>query len=407
MDSLSRREFTAAAGAAALFTARGYSQIKGANERLRIGVIGAGGMATGHMETLVRMREKDNLEILGVCDVYQPRLDKAVQITGGKPYKDYRSLLAVKDIDYVLIATPEHWHAQMTLDAADAGKHIYCEKPMTHTVEESKKVVAKIKATGVKMQVGVQGTSDDSYETAYKYFKDGTLGKVTVAEICYSRNHLKDFWDYSIDAGARPGENLDWKAWLGPAPKRAWDPNRFFRWRWFWDYSGGIATDLFVHRVTRIIKALGLEFPERGVATGGKFYFKDSKAEVPDTYNSLLDYPEGTTVILVSSMANDTPVKHVLRGNKATLEFTRTGFTITPQRLYAKEGKVIEHKKTGAENIEYHHRNLQNAIRKGEALHCDCMLGYYGVVAADIGVESFRRQKYMLWDKAKQRFVKS
>jgi len=100
-------------------------------------------------------------------------------------------------------------------------------------------------------------------------------------------------------------------------------------------------------------------------------------------------------------------VKHVLRGNKATLEFTRTGFTITPQRLYAKEGKVIEHKKTGAENIEYHHRNLQNAIRKGEALHCDCMLGYYGVVAADIGVESFRRQKYMLWDKAKQRFVKS
>ncbi len=407
MDSLSRREFAAAAGAAALFTARSYSQIKGANERLRIGVIGAGGMATGHMQTLVKMREKDNLEILGVCDVYRPRLDKAVQITGGKPYKEYRQLLEVKDIDYVLIATPEHWHAQMTLDAADAGKHIYCEKPMTHTVEESKKVVAKIKATGVKMQVGVQGTSDDSYETAYKYFKDGMLGKVTVAEICYSRNHLKDFWDYPIDADARPGEDVDWKAWLGPAPKRAWDPNRFFRWRWFWDYSGGIATDLFVHRVTRVIKALGLEFPERGVATGGKFYFKDSKAEVPDTYNSLLDYPEETTVILVSSMANDTPVKHVLRGNKATLEFTRTGFTITPQGLYAKEGKVIEHKKTGAENIEYHHRNLQNAIRKGEALHCDCMLGYYGVVAADIGVESFRRRKYMLWDKAKQRFVKS
>lgn len=407
MDSFNRREFVAAAGATALFTARSYSQIKGANERLRIGVIGAGGMATGHMHTLVRMREKDNLDILGVCDVYRKRLDKAVQITGGKPYKEYRRLLEVKDIDYVLIATPEHWHAQMTMDAASAGKHIYCEKPMTHTAGEAKRVVAKIKATGVKMQVGVQGTSDDSYETAFKYVQEGVLGKVTVAEICYSRNHLKDFWDYGIDADARPGEDLDWKAWLGPAPKRDWDPNRFFRWRWFWDYSGGIATDLFVHRVTRIIKALGLQFPDRGVATGGKFFFKDSAAEVPDVYNSLLDYPGGTTVILVSSMANDTPVKHVLRGNKATLEFTRTGFTITPQRLFEKEGKVIEHKKSGGENIEYHHRNLQNAIRKGEALRCDSMLGYYGVVAADIGVESFRRRKYMLWDKTRERFVKS
>jgi predicted dehydrogenase len=407
MDSINRREFVAAAGATALFTARSYSQIKGANERLRIGVIGAGGMASYHMSELVKMREKDNFEILGVCDIYQPRLDKAAKLTGGKPYKEYRKLLEVKEIDYVLIGTPEHWHAQMTLDAASAGKHIYCEKPMTHTTEEAKKVVAKIKAAGVKMQVGVQGMSDDSYETAYKYVKDGTLGKVTVAEICYSRNHIKDFWDYPVDADARPGDNLDWKAWLGPAPKRAWDPNRFFRWRWFWDYSGGIATDLFVHRVTRIIKALGLEFPDRGVATGGKFFFKDSAAEVPDVYNSLLDYPNDTTVILVSSMANDTAVKHVLRGNKATLEFTRTGFTITPQKLFAKEGKVIEHKKTGAENIEYHHRNLQNAIRKGEALRCDCMLGYYGVVAADIGVESFRRRKYMLWDKSKQRLVKS
>ena len=154
-------------------------------------------------------------------------------------------------------------------------------------------------------------------------------------------------------------------------------------------YSGGIASDLFVHRVTRILKALDLKFPDRGVATGGKFYFKDSKAEVPDTYNSLLDYPEGTTVILVSSMANDTAVRHVIRGNLATLEFTRTGFTITPQKLHAKEGKVIVHVKSGSESLELHHRNLQNAIRKGEALKCDVMLGYYGVVAADIGVESY------------------
>ena len=174
-----------------------------------------------------------------------------------------------------------------------------------------------------------------------------------MAQIDYSRNYVDDFWagsSYPISPDAQPGENLDWKAWLGPAPKRAWDPERYFRWRRYWDYSGGIATDLFIHRVTRIIKALNLTFPEHGVGTGGKYEFKDSKAEIPDTFNVMLDYPGGPTVLLVSSMANDTPVEHVLRGHKATLKFTRTGFTITPQPEYAKDMQVITFQKRGAED---------------------------------------------------------
>src|SRR5229473_3328931 len=255
MLPVSRRVFLGAS-AAAVFTARSYAQIKGANERL----------------------------------------DKAAELTGGKPYKQYHELLNVKDIDYVLIATPEHWHSQMTLDAADAGKHIYCEKPMTRTVEQSKKVVAKIKQKGLKMQVGVQGMSDDSYETARKYIKDGTLGNVVIAQIDYSRNYQRDFWVEQDDTDVRPGENLDWKAWLGPAPKRAYDPDRFLHWRRYWDYSGGIASDLFIHRVTRIIKALDLTFPQFGAGSGGKFEFTASSAEIPDTFNILLDYPGGPTV---------------------------------------------------------------------------------------------------------------
>lgn len=395
------------AGAAALVTARSYSQVLGAGERIHIGVIGCGGMATGHMRTLLKMRESENVDILGVCDVYDKRNEEAVKLTGGTPYKDYRRLLENKDIDYVLIATPEHWHYQMTVDAADAGKHIYCEKPMTHTVEQAKKVVAKIGKTGVKMQVGVQGMSDDSYETAYNYVQQGVLGDVVIAQIDYSRNYKDEFWAYPIDADARPGVNLNWQAWLGPAPERPWDPHRYFRWRHYWDYSGGIASDLFIHRVTRIIKALGLTFPERGVATGGKWHFRNSPAEVPDTFNIMLDYPGGPTVLLVSSMANDTPVDHVLRGHKATLEFTRTGFTIRPQRLYAKEMKEITHQKTGGENIELHHRNLIRAIRVNEPLKCDCTLGYYGVVACELGVQSFRRRKYMAWERNKERIVKA
>src|SRR5574341_619993 len=129
------------------------ANIRGANDRLRLGVIGCGNMANQHMNALLKVRESDNVEIAAVCDVYRLRLDAAVKRTGAKPVSDYRALLDDRDIDYVLIATPEHWHCQMTLDAADAGKHIYCEKPMTHTIAEARQVIQKIRQAGVKMQV--------------------------------------------------------------------------------------------------------------------------------------------------------------------------------------------------------------------------------------------------------------
>ncbi len=404
MAFLSRRDFARAAGGAVL-TARAYARVSGAGERLRAAVIGCGGMGTAHVRTLVKMREADNVEILAVCDVFDQRAESAARLTGATPYRDYRRVLDNKEIDYVVIATPDHWHFRMTMEAAEAGKHIYCEKPMTHNVEEAKKVVARIRAGRVKMQVGVQGMSDDSYETAYRYVQEGVLGDVVLAQIDYSRNYRGDFWTGPLDPEARPGVNLDWNAWLGPAPKRAWDPERYFHWRRYWDYSSGIASDLFIHRVTRIIKALGLQFPERGVGCGGKWHFRQSPAEVPDTFNILLDYPGGPTVVLVSSMANDTPVDHVLRGHKATLEFTRTGFVIRPQRLYAGEVKEVVHQNTGGEDIELHHRNLMRAIRVNEPLKCDCELGYYGVVACQMGVQSWRKRKYALWDPRRERIV--
>lgn len=401
---MNRRNFLGAAASAAL----SVSKVLGANERIRIGVIGCGGMARGHMRTLVKMREADNFEFVSVCDVYDKRAEAAKELTGGSIVKDYRRLLDDKSIDYVLIATPEHWHYQMTMDALSAGKHIYCEKPMTQNVEQSKRVVAKVKSLPKqRMQVGVQGMSDDSYETANKYITAGALGKVVLAQIDYSRNYVGDFWAGPIDPDVKPGVNFDWKAWLGPAPKREFDMDRFLYWRRYWDYSGGIASDLFIHRVTRIIKSLGLTYPDRGVGSGGKWQFEDSKAEVPDTFNILLDYPQKLTVQLVSSLANDVPVEHLIRGHHATLKFTRSGFTIIPQRQFEGEAKMIVHQKTGAEDLELHHRNLMNAIRKDEPLKCPVELGMYGVVACATGVESYRKQKYMKWDAAKQRLIAS
>jgi predicted dehydrogenase len=410
-NKISRRAFVSASAASVVATAASANRVLGANNRLRVGIIGCGGLAQGaHIPSLMKMKDSDNVEIAAVCDVYQKRLDQAATTTGAAPVKDYRAILDRKDIDYVAIVTPEHWHARMTLDAADAGKHIYCEKPMTWSIEQAKQVVKKIQQTNVKMQVGVQGMCDDSYETAQKYVKEGKLGRVVQAQIDYSRNYKRDFWvSDEPDKDVRPGENLDWNAFLGPAPKRPFDLDRFLHWRRYWDYSGGIATDLFVHRITRVIRALDLKFPTRAVAVGGKWEFRDSAAEIPDTFNMMLDYPDGLSVVVLSSMANDAPIPHVLRGHEATLEFTRDGFVIRPQGRFNKEGDKPEivHKKTGGEDIMLHHRNLQNAIRGGEALKCDVMTGYYGIVAVRLAVESYRRTKCMKWDARREKEVEA
>ena len=295
----------------------------------------------------------------------------------------------------------------MILDAADAGKHMYCEKPMTYSIDEGKKVVKKIKQTGVKMQVGVQGMSDDSYETAQRYIKEGALGKIVMAQIDYSRNHLDDYWTKPFDEDVRPGENLDWDAFLGPAKKRPFDADRFFAWRRYWDYSSGIASDLFVHRITRIIKACGLTVPSRVVATGGKNCFTTSRAEIPDTFNMMVDYPEGISVLLVSSMANSAKVRHLIRGHEATLEFNKEGFIIEPEKEFADSRKRIVHTKTGAEDITLHHQNLHRAIRFGEPLKCDVELGFHGMLACRMAVESLRKKKYLAWDPRRQKVVKA
>jgi predicted dehydrogenase len=287
---------------------------------------------------------------------------------------------------------------------------MYCEKPMTRTIEQSKRIVHKLRGNDkIKLQVGVQGTSDDSYSKAYELIKEGAIGDVVLAQIDYSRNtrgpHFLSTYR-ETDPDVKP-ETLDWKAWLGPAPKKAFDPDRFMHWREYWDYSGGISSDLFVHRITRMIKALGLTFPEYVAATGGQFHFKETTAEIPDTLDAVLQYPGDVIVRVVSSMASGAPIEHMIRGNKATLIFNRNGFVVRPEPMFAKEVKTIEFKKTGAEDQALHHRNLANAIRRNEPLNCDMMVGYYGVVASEMINESYRKRKYLRWDAQREKPVKA
>lgn len=410
--SCTRREFlktsALAAGATAL-TARARAQAPGANNRLNMAFIGCGGMASHHLEKLIAMRADDNIEIVTVCDVFEKRAREfqgKIADAGGEAdlLTDYRAVLDRKDVDYVLIATPEHSHAYITLDALAAGKHVYVEKPMTHTIPESQAVLAKVKETGLQLQVGVQGMADDSYASANEAIRAGKLGTLVEAQIDYVRNYT-DLGPWRLKGGdnAKPAD-LNWDAWLKPAPAHDWDPHRYYEWRCYRDYSGGVATDLFVHRLTRLLKACGLACPERVVGMGGIYTWNDGR-DLPDSMELLAEYPampgisNGMTVHVLGTMANDDGNPHCIRGTNATLFFTETGWEIKGDE----KGEVIEtHTKTGGEDVDPHHRNHHKAIREGAPLNCPAELGLYAVVAVCMANLSWFDHKMYVWDQEKQ-----
>lgn len=405
----SRRTFISAAGAAGAiaatttWTAKSYANIVGANDRIRIGFIGAGGMGSSHLNAIKSLTEKNNLEPIAVADCWRTRADQGAKIVGAnQSFQDYREVLDIKDIDYVTIATPEHWHCDMTIDALDAGKAVYCEKPMTHTIPEAQRVMKKQAETGLPMQVGVQAMSDDSYASAAKAIEDGVLGQVVQAQIEYVRRYGEQGpWRQPglTDEFPQP-KDLDWKAWLGHAPQTAWNPHHFFEWRNYSQYSGGIATDLFIHRITRIMKACNLIYPRRVVGMGGIWQWPDGR-DLPDNFEMICEYPRGMTVYVLGTMSNRVGIDHVIRGYRGTLQFTPDGWVAKD-----KDGKVLaEHKKTGAEDIHLHHTNLHNHLRNGEPLNCPTSLGLAGVAAVCMANESWRSGQMMGWDETQQKVV--
>lgn len=415
-NPINRRSFlrrTGVAASAGALAARSYAQVKGANQRVNVGLIGCGTIANLHLKSLLRIQDSDNLRIVGLSDVYETRArslqDRISRIGGNAQVEtDYRRLLEIKELDYVLIATPEHWHAQQVLDALDVQLHVYCEKPLTHSLEEAFQVRDRVRETGLKLQVGVQGMSDDSYASAYRAIRQGALGPVVEAQIDYVRNHPANRgpWRTGVDPDLPKPEDLNWKAWLGPAPQRPWSPSRYFEWRNYRDYSGGVATDLFVHRLTRILKACGLGFPQRVVGMGGIYLWDDGR-ELPDNFEMLLEYPsvanitKGMTVHVLGTMANNRGNDHLIRGKDATLVFNSGGWEIVQQGT----GEVVQkHQRTGAEDITLHHRNLLAAIRDDAPLHCPVDLGLYGVAAVIGANQSWFERRMLAWDDANQRW---
>lgn len=402
----SRRSFLATIGtlsAIAGWPASSYARIIGANDRIRVGFIGAGGMAQNHMKTYLDLKEDNNLEAIAVADCWKTRAEAGAKLTGAPvSLVDYRHVLDRAEIDYVTIATPEHQHAQMTLDALDAGKAVYCEKPLTHTIPEVLAVMQKQKETNLPVQVGVQGMSDDSYSSARQAIKEGIIGKVVQAQIEYVRRYGEQglFAVPDLQEDMPKPDDLDWKAWLGSAPHTEWNPHHYFEWRNYSMYSGGIATDLFVHRITRIIRALDLTYPRRVVGMGGIWHWPENR-DLPDNFEMICEYPEGLTVYVLGTQSNRVGIDHLIRGYRGTLYFTDEGWVAKN-----KDGEVLaEHKKAGAEDTHFHHTNLHDHIRNGEPLNCPVELGAAGVMAVVMANESWRTGQMMGWDQETQAMV--
>ncbi len=378
-------------------------------------------MGTGHLRRLIDRSEEDNIKVLAVCDVYKRRLTRARGICGGDGYMDYRHLVERKDIDAVLIATPDHWHAKIAIDAMEAGKHVYCEKPMTHTVEQALAVRNAVRSHKKLLQVGPQGTSDPQYRTALDMIKSGRVGKVTWAQASSNRN-IKgcafNVW-FPIDPTAGPdrtGEDyIDWKMWLGSeygfAPDIPWNPEHFFRFRKYWPYNGGVATDLIYHRLAPLLIAMAGpngQYPLRANANGGLYLLKDGR-DIPDVFIMTLDYPDEFSINLVSVLTNDDQVPTKIYGNYATIELDRgpviTGNGDFEDEFKARNGGYLQITPSVERGGRDMQGNLIDAIRGKAELFCNVELGCATMVGVKMAVESYRQRKTMLWDATNERVV--
>lgn len=437
---MNRRDFmktTAMAGAVTALGSQPAFASAQANERLQVGFIGCGARAHELMAAAVAMPD---VEVLGLCDAYTGRTARARGRVGGQPtvYKDYRDLLASPAIDAVFIATPDHWHKQMVLDAVAAKKDVYVEKPFSFSVDDGLLMADAVRRSGRILQVGSQGISSPVAAKARELIANGRIGQVVQVRAAYNRNSASGAWLYPIPPDASP-ETVDWERFLGPAPKRPFDLNRFFRWRCYWDYSGGIATDLFVHLVTWLHYTVGAKAPSTVVAVGENYRYKATH-EVPDTVNAILTYPEGFTANLLCTFNNEQGAESgtEILGTKGSLVWRGGQLTYTPEparednrwvvaswpdaleKAYYADPKIqaIESPDTwsarlsgaqeswradGHDDTYTHIAGFLAAVRSRKPPVEDAVFGHRAAACAHMVNRSIRERRFVEWDAAADR----
>ena len=446
------------------YAARRGSILKNSpNDTIGVGLIGIGirgkqlltAIGLGHPDARRQPTEDvkklfTNLELRGVADVYKGAEKYGMEVaeaTGQrtKGYEDYREMLENKDIDAVIIATPDHWHATMGIDAVNAGKDIYIEKCMTHTIQETKDLVKAVKINKRIFQLGHQGRQDSVNKKAKEYVQQNALGKITLIQTFTNRNSANGAWQYRIPADASP-ETVDWGKFLGKAPWREFNLNRIYRWRCFWDYGTGLSGDLLTHEWDAVDFIMDLGIPHSAVASGGVYFWKDGR-EVPDVFQVALEYPEkDLTMTYNATLGNSYRRGKLFFGSDAAMDFhgglnvfidrnsqqyqekIKSGelkllnpmlyyqtqsrrkieeitsaterWTIDTGLLYTftEEGRMID-------TTSLHFKDFFDSMRSRKPAACNEDVGFKEAITAHMATQSYLQGRKIVWDPTKNDIV--
>jgi predicted dehydrogenase len=402
-------------GAPALLSAQG------ANNKVNVGWI-ASGTRGMHVMRMMYQAVPENVVVSAVCDTYAGNLAKGkdqIQTMGKNTpstHVDYRDILNDKSIDAVFIMTPEHLHYEMTIAALKAGKHVYVEKPLAHTIEEGQEIVREAKKSGKVVQVGTQNRSNSLYIKAKEMVAQGMIGEVHYVRAFWYRNSLEQSpWNYVIPAEANE-QNTDWKRFTGSAKSRAFDKDRYFRWRLYWDYSGGISTDLLVHQTDISNFVCGKTEPLSCVASGGLYRWNTEKdhGEVPDTLSALYEYPDKFHINYSCYFGNEQyGYGEQFMGNEGTIEvmnrqvlrfYTEKFRGKPPAHVAARKEFVEEKPGNDVPAVQNHTANFIRAVMGKEKVIAPVEVGQQAAVSGHLATLSLRANKKVLWDSKTQKY---
>jgi predicted dehydrogenase len=380
---LNRRSFIIAGGLTALAATR----VLGANDTLRIGVIGAG----GRMGDLLNAADKaGNYQIVAVSDVYAPRRDAIQQRSNGiaTTHVKYHEVLD-KELDAVLIASPDHWHVRMAVDAIAAGKDVYLEKPVTHTIEEGATITHAVRSSKQILQCGMQQRSWTHFRDAVDLIQGGSLGRVPQVRTYWWQNYLASGQRKAVDTQA-----LDWKLWLGSAPDQPFDEDKFYLWRWYWNFGGGAMTDLFTHWIDVVHWAMKSDQPRDAQMLGDKYIFE--QWDCPDTVQAAVRYP-GFDVVYEGMMASSIDDGGLdFRGTDATLKLNRGGFAVYHEGVPSKDNPVLRAESFRDGTID-HMRNFFDCIRNRKEPNAPVETGVAAARAGQIANLAYRHTGQTSW----------
>jgi predicted dehydrogenase len=403
--------------------------------------------------------EQDDLNVVvnGVCDIYDLNAERGVRActnlnrmgsdgkmgNAPKRYINYIDLIHADDIDAVIIATPDHWHGTMTIEAAQSGKHVYLEKPMTWTVPETYEVVRAVKESGIVFQLGHQNRQTESYFKAKQAVGKGILGKINLVEVTTNRNDPVGAWVYPVDREAGH-HNIDWEQFIGPAPQHAFSLERFFRWRCWWDYSTGLSGDLFTHEYDAMNQILGLGIPHSAVASGGIYFYKDGRT-VPDVLQQTFEYPDKELTLLYSaSLASNRQRGRTIMGHDGYMELgeelkiyadyysskyrekidngmidtSRPIYAFTPgldhvdaitsptEQYFAGRGLLYTYR--GGKRVDtsfLHIKEWLDCIRGGGEPSCNIDQGFEEAITAHMGTIAYLENRKVYWDAERREIV--